>query len=76
MRRSFLLSGGPGDMLPQKIYKIKGPRSAKNAFPEISAWKNWIKLSQHVALLLNLCVLKKLSAGFGEGQSPLAPFPR
>ena len=33
------LLGGPG-MLPQKIFKIKGPRLAKNSFPEISAWKN------------------------------------
>ena len=52
-------------MLPQKIFKIQGPRLAKNAFSEISAWKNWIKLSQHVALLLNLGVSKKLSARFG-----------
>ena len=43
-------------MLPQKIFKIKGFRLAKNAFPEISAWKNRIKISQHVALLLNLGV--------------------
>ena len=26
-------------MLPRKIFKIKGPRLAKNAFPEISTWK-------------------------------------
>ena len=26
-------------MLPQKMFKIKGPRLAKNAFPDISAWK-------------------------------------
>ena len=31
----FGLLGGSRD-----IFKIKGPRSAKNAFPEISAWKN------------------------------------
>ena len=36
----FGLLGGSGGMLPQKIFKIKGPRLAKNAFPEISAWKN------------------------------------
>ena len=41
-------------MLPRKIFKTKGPRLAKNAFPEISYWKNQIKMSQHVALLLNL----------------------
>ena len=29
-----------GGMLPQKMFKIKGPRLAKNAFPDISAWKN------------------------------------
>ena len=34
------LLGGSGGMLPRKIFKIKGPRLAKNAFPEISAWKN------------------------------------
>ena len=59
-------------MLLQKSFKIKGPRLAKNTFPEISAWKNWIKISQHV-LLLNLGVLKTLSAGFGGwGIAPLA----
>ena len=52
-------------MLPRKIFKIKGPRLAKNAFAEISARKNQIKISQHVALLFNLGVLKKLFAGFG-----------
>ena len=57
------------------MFKIKGPRSAKNAFPLISAWKNYIKISQHVALLLNLGVLKKLSAGFGRGGNcPLPPW--
>ena len=61
-------------MLPWKMFNIKGPRLAKNAFTDISAWKNWIKISQHVALLLNLGVLKKLSAGFwGGGNCPLVP---
>ena len=33
-------------------------------------------MSQHVALLLNLDVLKKLFAGFGEGAiAPLPPPP-
>ena len=36
----FGLLGGSGGMLPQKSFKIKGPRLAKNAFPEISARKN------------------------------------
>ena len=33
--------GGGGEcvMLPWKIFKIKGPRLAKNAFPDILAWK-------------------------------------
>ena len=31
---------GSGGMLPLKILKIKGPRLAKNAFPEISARKS------------------------------------
>ena len=60
-------------MLRQKIFKIKGRGLAKNAFPEISAWKNWIKISQHVALLLSLGVFKKLSGGFGGELSPLSP---
>ena len=64
----FGLLGGSGGMLPWKIFKIKGPRLAKNAFPEISSRKNWIKMSQHVALLFNLGVLKTdLFAGIGGG---------
>ena len=34
------LLGGSGGMLSQKDFKIKDLRLAKNAFPEISAWKN------------------------------------
>ena len=34
----FGLLGESGGILPQKSFKIKGPRLAKNAFPEISAW--------------------------------------
>ena len=34
------LLGGSGDMLSREIFKMKGPRLAKNGFPEISAWKN------------------------------------
>ena len=66
---------GSRGMLPQKIFKIQGPRLAKDAFSEISAWKNWIKVSQHVALLLNLGVSKKLSARFGGlgGRGGIAP---
>ena len=61
-------------MLPRKIFKIKGPRLAKNAFPEISPWKNQIKMSQHVALLLNLGVLKIVCWLWERGAiSPLAP---
>ena len=37
---NFLAFYGSGDMLPRKIFKIKGLRLAKNACPEISAWKN------------------------------------
>ena len=66
-------SGGSG-ALPQKIFKIKGPRLATNAFPKILAWRKLIKISQHVALLLNLGVLKKLLAWVGKGANgPLAP---
>ena len=36
----FWPSRGSGGMLPWKIFKIKDPRLAKNAFPENSAWKN------------------------------------
>ena len=36
----FCLLGGSEGMLLQKTFKIKGPRLAKNAFPEISAWRN------------------------------------
>ena len=32
--------GGSEGMLPWKTFKLKGPRLAKNAFPEVSAWKN------------------------------------
>ena len=57
---------------PWKILKIKGPRLAKNAFPEISAWKFWIKISQHVALLLNLGAFKNCLLAWG-GISPFPP---
>ena len=36
----FGLLWGSGGMLPRQIFKIKGPRLAKSAFPEISARKN------------------------------------
>ena len=61
-------------MLSRKILKIQSPRLAKNAFLEISAWKNQMKMSQHVALLLNLGLLKNLSVGFGGG-GQLTPLP-
>ena len=35
----FFVPGVSRGMLPRKIFKIKGPRLAKNAFPEISTWK-------------------------------------
>ena len=38
--KNFEPSRGSRGMLPQKIFKIQGPRLAKNAFSEISAWKN------------------------------------
>ena len=61
--------GGSGGMLPKKIFKIKGPRLAKNTLPEISVWKKLDKnKSAHIALLLNLGAFKKLSAGF-EGEA-------
>ena len=53
-RQLFWPSRGSGGMLSRNIFKIKGPRLAKNAFPQISARKNLIKMSQHVALLFNL----------------------
>ena len=56
-------------MLALKTFKIKGPRLAKNAFPEISAR---IKMSQHVALLFNLGVLKNCLLALG-GNCPLCP---
>ena len=66
--RKFVWSSrGSDGMLPRKIFKIKSPRLTKNAFPEISAWKNQIKISQQMALLLHLGVLETLSAGFGGG---------
>ena len=36
----FGLLGGSGGMLSRKMFKIWGPRLAKNVFPEISALKN------------------------------------
>ena len=36
----FWPSRGSGGMLLPKIFKIKDPRLAKNAFPKNSAWKN------------------------------------
>ena len=33
------MPGGSRGMHPRKIFKIRGPRLAKNAFPEISTWK-------------------------------------
>ena len=65
-------------MLPQKIFKMQSPRLAKNAFSEISAWKNWIKVSQHVALLLNWafqknCLLELGDWGGGGGGGGIAP---
>ena len=60
-------------MLPRKIFKIKAPRLAKNAIgTQDFSLEKLDKMSQHVALLLNLGVLKKFFAGFG-GQLP--PFP-
>ena len=49
-------------MLPQKIFKIKGLRLGKNAFPDIAH-----------SLALKFGCFKKLSAGFGGGA--IAPFP-
>ena len=66
-------------MLPQKIFKIQGPRLAKNAFSEISAWKNWIKVSQHVAFALKfgrfkkiVCSIWGIGGGGGGNCPPLA----
>ena len=36
----FWPSRGVWGMLPRKMFKIKGARLAKNAFSDISAWKN------------------------------------
>ena len=64
--------GGVRAMLPWKIFKIKGPRLAKNDF---SLEKLDKKISQHVALLLNLGVLKNVCwlRGGGGASAPLAP---
>ena len=39
-KKFFRPSGGLRWHAPWKMFKVKGPRLAKNAFPEISAWKN------------------------------------
>ena len=39
-RKFFWPSRGVRGHAPQKMFQIKGSRLAKNAFPEISAWKN------------------------------------
>ena len=47
-------------MLPRKSFKIKGPRLAKNAFHEISAWKNWKKNESARSLALKFGHFKKI----------------
>ena len=69
----FGLLGGSGGMFSRKMFKIKGPKLVKNAFPEISAFKNYIKICQHVALLLNLGFSKNCLLALGGGQFPLPP---
>ena len=50
-------------MLPQKIFKIQGPRLAKKV-KCISLGFNLIKVSQPIALLLNLGILKNCLLDF------------
>ena len=66
---------GPRGMLPQKI---QGPRLAKNAFSEISAWKNWIKSKSARSIALKFGRFKKIVCpiwgigGGGGGNCPPA----
>ena len=61
------LLGGSGSMLSQKIFKIKCPRLAKNAFPEMN------HESAARSLALKFERFKKLFAGFGGAIPPLPP---
>ena len=57
-------------MLPQKI---QGPRLGKNAFSEISAWKNWIKSKSARSIALKFGRFKKIVCsiwGMGGGDCP------
>ena len=47
-------------MLPWKTFKIKGPRLAKNAFPEISAWKKLDKNESARTLALKFWRFKNI----------------
>ena len=63
-------------MLPNKIFKTKGPRLAKNAFSKISAWEKLDKNKSARSLALKFAHFKKMPAGFQGGggeQSPLLP---
>ena len=71
-RKTFWLSRWSWGMLPRKIFKIKGPRLAKNAFPRFRIGKlDNIKSARSLALKFGR--FKKLSAGFGGGQLPPLP---
>ena len=61
-------------MLPWKIFKIKDPRLAKNAFHENSAWKKIDKNKSAHSLALKFGHLKNcLLALGGQGNCPLVP---
>ena len=73
----FWPSRGSAGMLPRKMFKIKGPRLAKNAFPDISAWKKLDKNKSARILALKFGRFKKidclLCGGGGGATAPCAP---
>ena len=60
-------------MLPWKIFKIKDPRLAKNAFPREFSLEKLDKCKSAHSLALKFGCLKKLTAGFGGGGTEIAP---
>ena len=63
-------------MLTRKIFKIKGPRLTKNAFPEIPAWKKLDKNESARSLALDSGVLKNCLLALWGQLLPLPPPPR
>ena len=64
--------GVRGHAPPENFLKKRIRDKLKMHFPRLQLGKTRTKISQHVALLLNLGVFKKLSAGFGA-IAPLVP---